>query len=49
MHTQTEENYLKALFNLSFEKGVVTVQELSKELQIKYKTKQNPKRLKKQP
>ena len=35
MHTQTEENYLKALFNLSFEKGVVTVQELSKELQIK--------------
>jgi DtxR family transcriptional regulator, Mn-dependent transcriptional regulator len=35
MHTQTEENYLKALFNLSFEKGVVTVQELSKDLQIK--------------
>jgi DtxR family transcriptional regulator, Mn-dependent transcriptional regulator len=35
MHTQTEENYLKALFNLSYEKGVVTVQELSKDLQIK--------------
>lgn len=35
MHTYTEENYLKALFNLSFEKGAVTVQELSKELQIK--------------
>jgi DtxR family transcriptional regulator, Mn-dependent transcriptional regulator len=35
MHTHTEENYLKALFNLSFEKGAVTVQELSKELQIK--------------
>ncbi len=35
MHTHTEENYLKALFNLSFEKGAVTVQVLSKELQIK--------------
>jgi DtxR family transcriptional regulator, Mn-dependent transcriptional regulator len=35
MHTHTEENYLKAIFNLSFEKGVVTVQELSKDLQIK--------------
>jgi DtxR family transcriptional regulator, Mn-dependent transcriptional regulator len=35
MNTYAEENYLKALFNLSNEKGEVTVQELSKELQIK--------------
>jgi DtxR family transcriptional regulator, Mn-dependent transcriptional regulator len=35
MNTYTEENYLKALFNLRNEKGEVTVQELSKELQIK--------------
>ncbi len=35
MNTYAEENYLKALFNLSNEKGEVTVQELSKALQIK--------------
>jgi DtxR family transcriptional regulator, Mn-dependent transcriptional regulator len=35
MNTHAEENYLKALFNLSNDKGEVTVQELSKELQIK--------------
>ena len=35
MNTYAEENYLKALFNLSNEKGEVTVQELSKMLQIK--------------
>jgi DtxR family transcriptional regulator, Mn-dependent transcriptional regulator len=35
MNTYAEENYLKALFNLSDDKGEVTVQELSKELQIK--------------
>jgi DtxR family Mn-dependent transcriptional regulator len=35
MNTYAEENYLKALFNLSNDKGEVTVQELSKELQIK--------------
>ncbi len=35
MNTYAEENYLKALFNLSKDKGEVTVQELSKELQIK--------------
>ncbi len=35
MNTYAEENYLKALFNLSIDKGEVTVQELSKELQIK--------------
>ncbi len=35
MNTYAEENYLKALFNLSNEKGEVTVQELSKQLQIK--------------
>jgi DtxR family transcriptional regulator, Mn-dependent transcriptional regulator len=35
MNTYAEENYLKALFSLSNEKGEVTVQELSKALQIK--------------
>ena len=35
MNTYAEENYLKALFNLSNEKGEVTVQELSIELKIK--------------
>ncbi len=35
MNTYAEENYLKALFNLSNERGEVTVQELSKVLQIK--------------
>ena len=35
MNTYTEENYLKALFNLRNEKGETTVQELSKVLQIK--------------
>ncbi len=35
MNTYAAENYLKALFNLSNDKGEVTVQELSKELQIK--------------
>jgi DtxR family Mn-dependent transcriptional regulator len=38
MHSYTEENYLKALFNLSLEKGVVTVNELSKQLGIKMPT-----------
>ena len=35
MNTYAEENYLKALFNLSNEKGEVTVQELSRRLDIK--------------
>jgi DtxR family Mn-dependent transcriptional regulator len=35
MNTYAAENYLKALFNLSNDKGEVTVQELSKALQIK--------------
>lgn len=35
MNTLAEENYLKALFNLSNDKGEVTVQELSKQLEIK--------------
>ncbi|MFC4261638.1 metal-dependent transcriptional regulator [Ferruginibacter yonginensis] len=35
MNTFAEENYLKALFNLSNDKGEVTVQELSIELNIK--------------
>lgn len=38
MHSYTEENYLKALFNLSAERGEVTVNELSKELGIKMPT-----------
>ena len=38
MYSYTEENYLKALFNLSAEKGEVTVNELSKELGIKMPT-----------
>ena len=35
MNTYSEENYLKALFNLGNEKGEVTVQELSTQLNIK--------------
>lgn len=35
MNTYAEENYLKALFNLGNEKGEVTVQELSRSLDIK--------------
>lgn len=38
MNSFTEENYLKALFNLSNEKGEVTVNDLSKQLQIKMPT-----------
>jgi len=38
MHSYTAENYLKALFNLSAEKGEVTVNEVSKELGIKMPT-----------
>jgi len=35
MHSYTEENYLKALFNLANEKGEVSVKELSNRLNIK--------------
>lgn len=35
MNTYAEENYLKALFNLGNDKGEVTVQELSRHLDIK--------------
>lgn len=38
MHSYTEENYLKALFNLANEKGEVTANELSKRLGIKMPT-----------
>ena len=38
MHTYTEENYLKALFNLSAAKGDVSANELSKHLGIKMPT-----------
>jgi DtxR family transcriptional regulator, Mn-dependent transcriptional regulator len=38
MHSYTEENYLKALFNLALEKGEVTANELSKRLAIKMPT-----------
>jgi DtxR family transcriptional regulator, Mn-dependent transcriptional regulator len=38
MHSLTEENYLKALFNLSNSKGEVSVNELSKRLDIKMPT-----------
>lgn len=38
MHSLTEENYLKALFNLSNNKGEVSVNELSKRLEIKMPT-----------
>jgi DtxR family transcriptional regulator, Mn-dependent transcriptional regulator len=38
MISLTEENYLKALFNLSSEKGEVSVNELSRELAIKMPT-----------
>lgn len=38
MNSLTEENYLKALFNLALEKGEVNVNELSKHLQIKMPT-----------
>lgn len=38
MHSHTEENYLKALFNLANEKGEVSVNDLSKILAIKMPT-----------
>lgn len=38
MNSLTEENYLKALFNLSNDKGEVNVNELSKRLEIKMPT-----------
>jgi DtxR family Mn-dependent transcriptional regulator len=38
MNSQTEENYLKALFNLANEKGEVSVNELSRQLGIKMPT-----------
>lgn len=38
MNTYTEENYLKALFNLTIENGETTVNDLSKELNIKMPT-----------
>ncbi|MCA6363835.1 MAG: metal-dependent transcriptional regulator [Bacteroidetes bacterium] len=38
MNSQTEENYIKALFNLANEKGEVSVNELSKSLDIKMPT-----------
>ena len=38
MHSYTEENYLKALFNLANEKGEVSANELSKKLEIKMPT-----------
>lgn len=38
MHSYTEENYIKALFNLANEKGEVSVNELSKSLDIKMPT-----------
>lgn len=38
MHTLAEENYLKALFSLSNDKGEVNVNELSKRLSIKMPT-----------
>lgn len=38
MHSYTEENYLKALFNLSAEKGEVSSNELSRQLGIKMPT-----------
>ncbi len=38
MNSHTEENYLKALFNIQVNKGDATVNELSKQLQIKMPT-----------
>lgn len=38
MHSYTEENYIKALFNLANEKGEVSVNEVSKRLDIKMPT-----------
>jgi DtxR family Mn-dependent transcriptional regulator len=38
MHSKTEENYLKELFNLANEKGEVSTNELSKRLGIKMPT-----------
>jgi len=38
MNSQTEENYLKSLFNLANENGETTVNELSKQLDIKMPT-----------
>ena len=38
MHSLVEENYLKALFTLSKDKGSVSVNDLSKHLDIKMPT-----------
>ena len=38
MNSLTEENYLKALFNMADDKGAVTVNDLSKYLGIKMPT-----------
>ena len=38
MNSRTEENYLKALFNIAIENGEVNVAELSKRLEIKMPT-----------
>src|SRR6187402_3294352 len=38
MHSYTEENYLKALFNMANDKGEVSPNELSKRLEIKMPT-----------
>src|SRR6187402_3217126 len=38
MHSYTEENYLKALFNMANDKGEVSPNELSKRLDIKMPT-----------
>ena len=38
MHSYTEENYLKALFNLANDKGEVSANDLSKRLEIKMPT-----------
>src|SRR6187431_3123020 len=38
MHSRTEENYLKELFNLANERGEVTTNEISKRLAIKMPT-----------
>lgn len=38
MHSNTEENYLKALFNLANDRGEVSANELSKALEIKMPT-----------
>ncbi|SEW45666.1 iron (metal) dependent repressor, DtxR family [Chitinophaga sp. YR573] len=38
MNSQTEENYLKAIFNIANEKGETSINELSKQLDIKMPT-----------